>query len=153
MSVHIAAFPNRTKQTFGVWIVFRNIAEVAAHLGVAVMAVDWFWYYMLLYRIVAHRYLDVGPRRLLYALYDTEAKRRARPWAPPLSWAVIVAHAATTFDWVAVVAVDAAVLVLFAWLGRGYRRSLARRGWPRHPSRAGSLPPPVPLPCAHVPSP
>ena len=208
-SVHIAAYLNRTKQTFGglvgVWIVFRNIAEVAAHIVVAVMAVDWFWYYMLLYWIVAYRYLDVGPRRLLYALYDTEAKRRARPWAPLLNWAMIVAlyvlsavavyqqritylapppedvvaHAATAADWVAVVAIDAAVLALFTWLGRGYRRSLARDrreglergsgardgggaalgtprptayGATRHP-RAGSHPPLVPLPCAHVPPP
>ena len=36
----------------------------------ATLAVSWFRYYLLLWWIVAYRYLDVGPRRLLQSLYD-----------------------------------------------------------------------------------
>jgi hypothetical protein len=56
---------------------------------VSAIALNWFYYYGLLYWIVAYRYLDVGPRRLIQTLYNTPAKRDARPWAPTLNWAVI----------------------------------------------------------------
>src|SRR5262249_30346318 len=47
--------------------------------------------YILLWWLVAYRYLDVGPRRALQRLYGTPEKLRARPWAPTLNWVVIVA--------------------------------------------------------------
>ncbi len=59
------------------------------HIVVAAMAVNWFHYYILLWWLVAYRYLDVGPRRALQKLYNTPQKLAARPWAPTLNWAVI----------------------------------------------------------------
>jgi predicted secreted protein len=60
------------------------------HVLVAALAVSWFRYYVLLWWLVAYRYLDVGPRRALQKLYNTPEKKAARPWAPLLNWAVIV---------------------------------------------------------------
>lgn len=92
-SLPLAAYFNRNPQSFGKligrWVVFRNFFEYTAHVVVAAMAVNWFRYYVLLWWIVAYRYLDVGPRRLLQRLYNTPAKKAARPWAPTLNWAVI----------------------------------------------------------------
>jgi hypothetical protein len=44
---------------------------------------------VLLWWLVAYRYLDVGPRRLFQTFYNTPAKLAARPWAPVLNWVVI----------------------------------------------------------------
>lgn len=94
-SLPLATYLNRNPQSFGKligrWVVFRNFFEYAAHVVVAAMVVSWFRYYLLLWWIVAYRYLDVGPRRALQRLYDTPEKRAARPWAPTLNWAVITA--------------------------------------------------------------
>lgn len=94
-SLPLATYLNRNPQSFGKligrWVVFRNFFEYAAHVVVAAMAVSWFRYYVLLWWIVAYRYLDVGPRRALQRLYDTPEKLAARPWAPTLNWAVITA--------------------------------------------------------------
>ena len=94
-SLPLATYLNRNPQSFGKligrWVVFRNFFEYAAHVVVAAMAVSWFRYYLLLWWIVAYRYLDVGPRRALQRLYDTPEKLAARPWAPTLNWAVITA--------------------------------------------------------------
>ena len=90
-----ATYLNRNPQSFGRligrWVVFRNFFEYTLHVVVAALAVSWFRYYLLLWWIVAYRYLDVGPRRLLQRLYNTAEKRAARPWAPTLNWAVIAA--------------------------------------------------------------
>ena len=59
------------------------------HILVSAIALNWFYYYGLLYWLVAYRYLDVGPRRALQTLYNTPTKLAARPWAPKLNWAVI----------------------------------------------------------------
>ncbi len=92
-SLPIAAYFNRNPQSFGPfigrWVRLRNFFEYAAHIVVATMVVDWFWYYVLLWWLVAYRYLDVGPRRALQKLYDTPEKRAARPWGQYLNWAVI----------------------------------------------------------------
>jgi hypothetical protein len=92
-SVPIAAYFNRNRKSFGRliggWVVVRNFFEYGIHLAVAAVAVNWFNYYLLLWWIVAYRYLDVGPRRALQKLYDTPEKLAARPWAPILNWAVI----------------------------------------------------------------
>jgi hypothetical protein len=56
---------------------------------VASLAINWFYYYGLLFWLVAYRYLDVGPRRLIQTLYNTPEKKAARPWAPILNWVVI----------------------------------------------------------------
>lgn len=93
-SLPIATYLNRNPQSFGKligrWVVFRNFFEYTMHVLVAALAVSWFRYYMLLWWLVAYRYLDVGPRRLLQKLYNTPEKKAARPWAPVLNWAVIV---------------------------------------------------------------
>jgi hypothetical protein len=100
-SLPLATYLNRNPQSFGKligrWVVFRNFFEYTAHVVVAAMAVNWFWYYVLLWWIVAYRYLDVGPRRLLQKLYNTPEKKAARPWAPTLNWAVIAALYVLTF--------------------------------------------------------
>lgn len=100
-SLPLATYLNRTPQSFGKligrWIVFRNFFEYGIHVLFAALAVSWFRYYLLLWWIVAYRYLDVGPRRLLQRLYNTPAKREARPWAPALTWAVIAAIYVLTF--------------------------------------------------------
>jgi hypothetical protein len=92
-SFPLAAYFNRNPQSFGAligyWVRFRNFFEISLHVLVAAMAVNWFHYYGLLYWLVAYRYLDVGPRRLLQKLYNTPEKKAARPWAPVLNWAVI----------------------------------------------------------------
>jgi hypothetical protein len=68
---------------------FRNIFEISLHVLVAAVALNWFYYYGLLYWLVAYRYLDVGPRRLFQTFYNTPEKLAARPWAPLLNWVVI----------------------------------------------------------------
>ena len=94
-SLPVAAYFNRTPQSFGSligrWLPIRNAFEISLHVLVAAAAVNWFHYYMLLWWLVAYRYLDVGPRRLLQTLYNTPAKLVARPWAPTLNWVVITA--------------------------------------------------------------
>jgi predicted secreted protein len=77
--------------------VFRNFLEYTLHVVFAAMVVSWFRYYLLLWWIVAYRYLDVGPRRLLQRLYNTPEKKAARPWAPTLNWAVIASLYVLTF--------------------------------------------------------
>ena len=92
-SLPIAAYFNRNPQSFGPfigrWVRVRNLFEYAVHVLVAALPVDWFWYYMLLWWLVAYRYLDVGPRRALQKLYNTPEKQAARPWAQYLNWGVI----------------------------------------------------------------
>jgi hypothetical protein len=94
-SFPLAFYFNRTPESFGkligTWIRFRNYFEIALHVLVSAIAVNWFYYYGLLYWLVAYRYLDVGPRRLIQTFYNTPAKRDARPWAPMLNWVVITA--------------------------------------------------------------
>ena len=85
----IAAYFNRNPQSFGWfigrWVTFRNFFEYTLHVVVAALAINWFHYYLLLWWLVAYRYLDVGPRRALQKLYNTPAKLAARPWAPRLN--------------------------------------------------------------------
>jgi hypothetical protein len=92
-SFPLAFYFNRNPQSFGkligTWVRFRNIFEISLHVLVAAIALNWFYYYGLLYWLVAYRYLDVGPRRLIQTFYNTPEKRAARPWAPTLNWAVI----------------------------------------------------------------
>jgi hypothetical protein len=94
-SLPIAAFFNRNPQSFGTfigrWVAARNFFEYGIHIVFAAMPVSWFRYYLLLWWIVAYRYMDVGPRRLLQRLYDTPEKAAARPWAEYLNWVTIVA--------------------------------------------------------------
>ena len=93
-SLPIAAYLNRNPQSFGQfighWVKFRNFFEYGVHVVVAAMALSWFHYYVLLWWLVAYRYLDVGPRRALQKLYNTPAKKFARPWAPWLNFGVIL---------------------------------------------------------------
>ena len=100
-SLPLATYLNRNPQSFGKligrWVVLRNFFEYGLHVVVAAMAVSWFRYYLLLWWIVAYRYLDVGPRRFLQRLYGTPEKLAARPWAPTLNWAVIAAIYVLTF--------------------------------------------------------
>ncbi len=100
-SLPLATYLNRNPQSFGNligrWVVLRNFFEYGLHVVFAAMAVSWFRYYLLLWWIVAYRYLDVGPRRMLQRLYDTPEKQAARPWAPVLNWAVITALYVLTF--------------------------------------------------------
>jgi hypothetical protein len=92
-SFPLAFYFNRNPQSFGkligTWVRFRNVFEISLHVLVAALAINWFYYYGLLYWLVAYRYLDVGPRRLLQTFYDTPEKLAARPWAPTLNWVVI----------------------------------------------------------------
>jgi predicted secreted protein len=92
-SLPLATYLNRNPQSFGKligkWVVFRNFFEYTLHVVFAAMVVSWFRYYVLLWWLVAYRYLDVGPRRMLQKLYNTPEKKAARPWAPTLNWAVI----------------------------------------------------------------
>jgi hypothetical protein len=92
-SFPLASYFNRNPQSFGAlighWVRFRNIFEISLHVLVSAIAVNWFYYYGLLYWLVAYRYLDVGPRRLFQTLYNTPEKKAARPWAPLLNWVVI----------------------------------------------------------------
>lgn len=100
-SLPIATYLNRNPQSFGKligrWVVFRNFFEYTLHVVVAAMVVSWFRYYLLLWWLVAYRYLDVGPRRALQRLYNTPEKKAARPWAPILNWAVIASIYVLTF--------------------------------------------------------
>jgi hypothetical protein len=100
-SLPIAAFLNRNPQSFGkligVWVRLRNLFEISLHIAVAAAAVVWFNYYLLLWWIVAYRFLDVGPRRALQKLYNTPEKKAARPWAPLLNWGVIATLYVLTF--------------------------------------------------------
>jgi hypothetical protein len=93
-SLPVATYFNRNPQSFGQlighWVRFRNYFEISLHVLVAALALNWFYYYGLLYWLVAYRYLDVGPRRALQKLYNTPEKKAARPWAPILNWVVIV---------------------------------------------------------------
>ena len=92
-SFSLAYYFNRNPQSFGkligTWVRFRNIFEISLHVLVSAIAVNWFYYYGLLYWLVAYRYLDVGPRRLFQTFYNTPQKLAARPWAPLLNWVVI----------------------------------------------------------------
>lgn len=92
-SLPVASYFNRNPQSFGAlighWVRFRNYFEISLHVLVASLALNWFYYYGLLYWLVAYRYLDVGPRRALQRLYNTPEKKAARPWAPILNWVVI----------------------------------------------------------------
>lgn len=94
-SLPLAAYLNRNPQSFGAfigrWVRLRNFFEYGIHIVFAAMPVDWFRYYLLLWWLVAYRYLDVGPRRLLQRLYNTPEKKSARPWAEYLNWVTIVA--------------------------------------------------------------
>jgi hypothetical protein len=94
-SLPLAAFLNRNPQTFGnfigKWVMARNFFEYGIHIVFAAITLSWFRYYLLLWWVVAYRYLDVGPRRLLQRLYDTPEKQAARPWAQYLNWVTIVA--------------------------------------------------------------
>ncbi len=100
-SLPIAAFFNRNPQSFGrligTWVVFRNFFEYGLHIVVAAIAVRWDLYYLLLWWIVAYRYLDVGPRRALQKLYGTPELQGRAPWAPVLNWAVIASLYVLTF--------------------------------------------------------
>jgi hypothetical protein len=93
-SLPVASYFNRNPQSFGhligYWVRARNYFEISLHVLVASLAVNWFYYYGLLYWLVAYRYLDVGPRRFFQTLYNTPEKKAARPWAPVLNWVVIV---------------------------------------------------------------
>ena len=92
-SFPLAFYFNRNPQSFGkligTWVRFRNVFEISLHVLVAAVALNWFYYYGLLYWLVAYRYLDVGPRLLLQTFYNTPQKLAARPWAPTLNWVVI----------------------------------------------------------------
>lgn len=92
-SFPLAYYFNRNPQSFGkligYWVRARNIFEISLHVLVAALALNWFYYYGLLYWLVAYRYLDVGPRRLIQTFYNTPDKLKARPWLPILNWVVI----------------------------------------------------------------
>jgi hypothetical protein len=94
-SLPIAAYMNRNPQTFGNfiggWVKLRNFFEYGIHVVFAALPLSWFRYYLLLWWLVAYRYLDVGPRRLLQRLYNTPEKKAARPWAQYVNWVTIVA--------------------------------------------------------------
>lgn len=94
-SLPVATYFNRNPESFGKlignWVALRNFFEYALHIVVASIAVNWFNYYVLLWWLVAYRYLDVGPRRFFQTLYNTPEKLAARPWAPILNWTVITA--------------------------------------------------------------
>ena len=100
-SLPLAMYFNRTPQSFGkfigTWIRLRNYFEILLHVLVAAIAINWFYYYVLLYWIVAYRYLDVGPRRLFQSFYNTPEKLAKRSWAPALNWIVIFAIYVLTF--------------------------------------------------------
>jgi hypothetical protein len=149
-SLPLAYYFNRNPQSFGkligVWVRIRNIFEISLHVLVGAIALNWFYYYGLLYWLVAYRYLDVGPRRLFQTFYNTPEKLAKRPWAPTLNWVVIVSiyvltaiaiyhqkviywappadstpeHVAQSFEWVLVVGLNVGVAMLFGSLLRRY---------------------------------
>lgn len=153
-SIPLALHLNRNPQSFGAligrWVVFRNIFEVALHVVVAVRPNDWFHYHVLLWWLVAYRYIDVGPRRLLQTLYSTPQRLARRPWAPTLNWAVITLlyvltflavyrgqiayavppaadtpeHVAQTWEYALVVGINAAIALACWALTRKYKQSL-----------------------------
>ena len=94
-SLPLAAHLNRNTQSFGRligrWVVFRNVAEVGLHVAVAAAGLTWYGAYLLLWWVVAYRFLDVGPRRLLQRRYATPALAAAHPRGPLVNWAVITA--------------------------------------------------------------
>ena len=97
LAVHLNRSPESFGKLIGRWLVARNVLEIAAHVAVAAAVTDWFYFYLLLWWLVAYRYIDVGPRRLLQTLYNTPEKLAARPWAPALNWAAITALYVLTF--------------------------------------------------------
>lgn len=149
-SLPLALYFNRNPQSFGkligVWVKIRNYFEIALHVAVAAIATNWFYYYGLLYWLVAYRYLDVGPRRYFQTLYNTPEKLAKRPWAPTLNWAVIVAiyvlsaiaiyhrkviyaappadtmpeHAGAPWEWALVIGINVAIAMFFGTLLRKY---------------------------------
>jgi hypothetical protein len=149
-SLPVAAYFNRNTESFGKliggWVRFRNLFEVTLHVLVAAAAINWFHYYVLLYWLVAYRYLDVGPRRTLQRLYNTPERLGQRPWAPTLNWVVIVTiyvftllavyyrkiiyavpppvsqhiHLAWPFETVVVLAINVAIVVTFWVLIKRY---------------------------------
>ncbi|MBK8460399.1 MAG: hypothetical protein WAS07_10190 [Micropruina sp.] len=68
-SLPIAAFFNRNAESFGPfigrWVRLRNFFEYGLHIAVAALPLEWTNYYLLHWWLVAYRFLDVGPRRLL----------------------------------------------------------------------------------------
>jgi hypothetical protein len=149
-SLPLAFYFNRNPQSFGkligTWVRIRNYFEISLHVLVAAIALNWFYYYGLLYWLVAYRYLDVGPRRLFQTFYNTPEKLEKRRWAPILNWVVIVSiyvltavsiyyrkviylappadarpeHVAQTFEWILVVALNVAIAMFFGTLLRRY---------------------------------
>ncbi|MDQ6815497.1 MAG: hypothetical protein M3040_17330 [Bacteroidota bacterium] len=149
-SLPLAFYFNRNPQSFGkligIWVRIRNYFEISLHVLVAAIALNWFYYYGLLYWLVAYRYLDVGPRRLFQTFYNTPEKLSKRPWAPTLNWVVIVSiyiltavaiyyrkviylappaaampeHTGQSFEWAIVVALNVAIAMLFLSLMRRY---------------------------------
>jgi hypothetical protein len=92
-SMPIATYLNRNPESFGTligrWVVLRNFFEYTVFVVIGALAVNWFHYSILVWWLIAYRYLDVGPRRFVQTLYNTPEKKAARPWAPILNWAVI----------------------------------------------------------------
>lgn len=149
-SLPVAFYFNRNPQSFGKliggWVRIRNYFEISLHVLVAAIALNWFYYYGLLYWLVAYRYLDVGPRRLFQSFYNTPEKLAKRPWAPTLNWVVIVAiyilaavaiyhqkviyaapppdtrpeHLGQPFEWAIVIAINVGITMLFWSLVRKY---------------------------------
>jgi hypothetical protein len=149
-SLPLAFYFNRNPQSFGkligTWVRGRNYFEISVHILVGAIALNWFYYYGLLYWLVAYRYLDVGPRRFFQSFYNTPEKLAKRPWAPTLNWAVIVAiyflsalaiyyqkviyaappgdampeHVAKPFEWALVVALNVANVMILGILMRKY---------------------------------
>jgi hypothetical protein len=149
-SLPLAFYFNRLSQSFGkiigIWGGIRNIFEIAMHILVGAIAINWFYYYGLLYWLVAYRYLDVGPRRFFQALYNTPEKLAKRPWGPALNLVAIISiyvftaiaiyyrkviyltppddampeHVASSFEWGLVVTLNVAIAMLFGGLMRRY---------------------------------
>jgi hypothetical protein len=149
-SFSLASYFNRNPQSFGkligYWVRFRNFFEISLHVLVAALPLNWFYYYILLYWLVAYRYLDVGPRRLFQTLYNTPEKKASRPWAPILNWVVITTiyiltavaiyhrtiiyaqppdpwipeHIAATWEYILVVAINVAIGLITWGMMRKY---------------------------------
>ena len=149
-SLPLAVYFNRNPQSFGKligsWVKLRNYFEILLHVVVGAIVINWFYYYGLLYWLVAYRYLDVGPRRYFQTLYNTPEKLAKRPWAPILNWGVIVSiyvltalaiyhqkviyaappnnampeHFAQPFEWALVVTLNVANVIIIWALMRKY---------------------------------